>query len=115
MFGKYYSPSSAVHISDAHFDGGSFAVEGETGTGCGNSTLVIVVHVELVEVGVVVGVRPGNCLRSMAIDVVIKGYSGTSTNIPIRGLTNNFPGGPDKRDLMHKKGIKANQGTSECL
>merc|ERR1712037_918620 len=54
---------SKVPIIDAQFDR-TLSIEGDGCTSSGNSTFTIVVHIELVEVGIVVGIRPGDCLWS---------------------------------------------------
>ena len=94
-FGKCYSQISTLQINHAHFDR-SLAIEDNACAGSSNSNFVIVVHVEFVEVGVVGGIRPSNCLRSKLVDVVVKVDSVTSARIVIPSLTHDFPGGPDR-------------------
>merc|ERR1711936_861112 len=84
--------SKVPNIHHAQFDR-TLSIEGDGSTSSGNSTFAIVVHIELVEVGIVVGIRPGDCLRSIASDVDVKVDSGTSTTRIIPGLTHNFPSG----------------------
>ena len=91
---------SAAHIFHIQFDFG-LAVEGNICTSSSNSSFAIVVHVELVLVGVVFGIGPGDRLGSIAFRVVdVEVDSGTSGLIIIVDLTLYSPGSPDKEVLI---------------